>query len=297
MAQTCPIVTFTGVVYDDQVFPHIWTTTKQFTVRFFVSSSDVPTTLEVKLFGILRSKANEEKYTKNIEALPEDESLTEIEENVLLQPKLSCGDCSSVAENGNNSFVCSIPHDQDDDPFNQFSIDFELSRNHWERLKKEKFMMFVLKIVADGKYSENIRIYAQKTTPQTLSQGTQDAELMLSPISSNDTRKINQIDKQDNTPSSCSSSPESISSPSTSSFYYNLEKFSFRPEKRKFYEDFVVDMSPLPQELLRMWSNADGLKMFMAPVMNAQPFCLQGQYMQTNSFDVEFVSEKRIRVE
>jgi len=269
-----PSIKFLGVSIDDDVVPHIWTTTKQFKINFCLPTSSSTTTLECKLFGIQRSKYNEDRYTKIIDTLPEDDHLVCIGEDTLLQPTTSL-ECSTTRP---NSFLFLVP------PFHSqmFELNFELARNHWERMKKEKFMMFVLKVVVNEKYSTNVRIYAQKTTPHRFSQATEFAVLVLKPITFRNSMVIQQE----------STSPNS-SSPEMDDSFYEVEK---RGAKRPAYEQqFVLDMSPLPQELIRLWSNAEGVKMFLrASLMTTtQTYCIQGECMQSNSFDVQ---QKRIRV-
>jgi len=142
-------------------------------------------------------------------------------------------------------------------------------------------MMFVMKVVVNEKYSTNVRIYAQKTTPHGYSQATEYAELVLKPIVFRNSMVINQ--------DGCSSSPELDNS---------FEEFSSekRGEKRRAYELFMLDTSPLPQELIRLWSNAEGLKNILKAslITTTQTFCIQGECIQSNSFDVQ---QKRIRVE
>jgi len=270
-----PYVQFPGVQYCDELFPHIWTSNKQFSIDFIVPFSNNGTIqLQTKLFGLPRSKANETKYSKNLENDIEDQDLVEIEETTLLPP---CSDY--LTTDGNNWALFTLYNRV------EFSILFDLSRNHWERAKKEKFMMFVMKCMVNERYSCNIRIYAQKTTPAGFMQANQDSFMYMAPITSRFIPKRPIIPSDDQLPS-----PESDSS---------SEEEKKGERKRRYDDIFVIDTSPLPQELIRMWSNSEGLKLFMSalqPLMNAPAFCVPGECMQSNSFDVQFV-EKRIRVE
>jgi len=270
-----PYVRFPGIQIAEELFPLIWTSNKLFSIDFVIPFSNGTSKVQTKLFGLPRSKANEMKYSKNLENDIEDQDLVEIEEETLSIP--SSDYLSSV---GLNCALFVLPNRI------QCSLSFELSRNHWERAKNQKFMMFVLKVSVET-FSCNIRIYAQKTTPSGFFQANVDALMYLLPITDRFVpRKRNipiTIEDQLTSPDSDSSSEE--------------EK---KGEKRRFRDDmFVIDTSPLPQELIRMWSNAEGLRLFMSalqPLMTTQSFCIPGECIKNNSFDVKFV-EKRIRVE
>jgi len=238
---------------------------------FGFSSLINTTKLECTLLGLPRSKMNETKYSRNIENDVEDADLVHIEEPTLSELVTSSG-CLLVR--GNNTATFNFSNTMT----TSVEVNFELQRNHWERLKKEKFMMFVMRIVVNDCYAGNVRIYAQKTTPHALSVAPHETTMDLVSISERVLhKKVVYVED-----TSSLSSPESDS----------LSDYERRGEKRRYVDDFVIDTSPLPQELIRLWSNAEGLRMFLSAV-TMQSFC--GEYMRSNSFDVQF-SEKRIKV-
>jgi len=258
-----PRIYFCGLSYEGQILPHIWTaTTKTFTITFHVPS-EVTTSLSCRLFGIQRCKFNEDKYNRCCPNQPEEEEMVPVQNETLSIISISSPK-ATVSPLKMNDFLCTIPSSGKSTQI--FSVTFECLRNHWERLNKEKFMMFTMQLIVNEKFIANLRLYAQKTAPPNLETSKEDAMVTMIPIQPKQiippqtiSPPVPKKQKLQSKPCEriqkelellCYSSPEASSSDSD---FYGPEKRTF---KRRFAEEeFVLDTSPLPAELILVWSN------------------------------------------
>jgi len=258
-----PSIYFCGLSCDGELLPHIWTsTTRAFTITFHIPCPTNPTSLDCKLFGIQRCKFNEDKYNRASANQPEEDEMVSVQEEALSIISIS-NPKANITPRNMNDFLCTIPSYGEKEK-QVFSVTFGCVRNHWERNKKEKFMMFALKLIVNDTFVAHLRLYAQKTAPQHLESTKDDvlvsmiriqpkqllqARIAVSPPVPKKQKTVPKTSEriQRGLEILCNSSPETSDSDS------DRDK---RPIKRRFAEEeFVLDTSPLPAELIVVWSN------------------------------------------
>jgi len=263
-----PKISLCGLQYQRIHLPHIWTSThKTFTITFQVPSEE-PTLVNCRLFGIQRCKFNEDKYNRCTENQPEEEEMVPVQDATLSISSVSTTRATVSPSELKNDFLCTVLP-QEGMKMQVFVITFECLRNHWERSVKEKFMMFALQIVVNGKFVSNLRLYSQKTAPQSLDVSREDMSLNMTPIQPKQDQPIRisvsppvprkpkagrpRNERFQKEPESVvyNSSPEAASS-SDSDNSDSSEKLAV---KRRFEDVFILDTSPLPEELILVWSN------------------------------------------
>jgi len=257
-----PFISLCGLTHRGNALPHIWTaTSKVFSISFHVPTAEM-VVMNFRLFGVLRSKVTEQKYNRCYDTQP-DEDLVTVEDETLSVASITNSKAKIFAEK-TNAFMCTVPP-QEGKSMQFFTVTFECLRNHWQVNMRQKFMMFVLQIVLNDTFMINLRVYAQKTTPAYLHLARDEMDVNLIPVKNKPPAPAAVIVKKEkNYHNSINnyvkklyeeySSPETAISGSSSSESDSSDNDKRTP-KRRYTEEFILDTSPLPQELIVMWSN------------------------------------------
>jgi hypothetical protein len=276
-----PKIKVIGLQQDGQLFPHVSTSDRSFSFDLELPESILQIgnelSLFLKLFGIHRGKHTESRYGKDMEASILDTDLVELRESVLIVDQISLS--KQISSETNNGFKCTLTTSNNS---NLCKIDCSLKRNHWDRNRKDKYLMFALQVSLSDLYSTTFRVYAQK----------------ISRNSENVTEKVELIMKNVTEVKGVKRSLREISEAETQ----QSPKRQFMPAETfdRGIELVQLDLSPLPSELIVHWSSSDEIINMLENVLSSPETgdCLNDQNGDKNSeifaLEMELIRETKL---
>jgi len=248
--ESLPKLKIIGLEHEGQLFPHVSTCDRSFSFDLELPQSSLQTANELslclKLFGIHRGKQTESRYGKDLQASIIESDLVELKESVLIVDQISMS--TQISSETNNGFKCNLTNSNNS---NLCKINCSLKRNHWDRNRKDKYLMFALQVSLSDLYSTTMRVYAQKNNRNS-ENVTEKVTLLMKTLqeSKGSKRSLQEV-----------SDSESQKSP----------KRQYMPEENSFQAIEIVqlDLSPLPSELIVHWSNSDEIINMLDDVLSS----------------------------